>query len=68
MSLSEVLKIFTARRAQLCRHLSAVLKYSDELSATRRAAADVAGRSVNRIDKEAGFKRGGNGLATVILI
>lgn len=47
---------------------AAVLKSSDELSATRRAAADVAGRSVNGKDKEAGFKRAGNGLATVVLI
>lgn len=67
-SLSKVLKIFTARRAQLCRHLSTPLKSSDELSATRRAAADVAGRSVNGKDREAGFKHGGNGLATVVLI
>lgn len=47
---------------------AAVLKSSDELSATRRAAADVAGRSVNGKDREAGFKHGGNGLATVVLI
>lgn len=47
---------------------AAVLKSSDELSATRRAAADVAGRSVNGKDREAGFKRAGNGLATVVLI
>lgn len=67
-SLSKVLKIFTARQAQLCRHLSTPLKSTDELSATRRAAADVAGRSVNGKDKEAGFKHGGNGLATVVLI
>lgn len=67
-SLSVVLKLFTARWAQLCRHLSAVLKSSDELSATRRAAADVAGRSVNRKDMEDGFKHGGNGLETVVPI
>lgn len=65
-SLSEVLKIFTCQTSSALQ--TSVLKSSDELSATRRAAADVAGRSVNGKDKEAGFKRAGNGLATVVLI